>query len=67
MNKNQLYGELVPLMTRKRALPLDDPTLKRQLLALERRRGTAGRDRVDLRPGAHDDVANGAAGGLMLE
>ena len=33
---------------------------------LERRRGTAGRDRVDHRPGSHDDRANAAAGALAL-
>jgi hypothetical protein len=28
----------------------------------ERRRGSAGRDRIDHRPGEHDDVANSVAG-----
>jgi hypothetical protein len=33
---------------------------------VERRRGAAGRDRVDHAPGAHDDRANSAAGVASL-
>jgi hypothetical protein len=42
---------------------LDSPDLLRELRGLERRRGTT-KDRVDHRAGAHDDVANSAAGVL---
>ena len=45
---------------------LDHPQLLRELRGLERRPGAAGRDRVDHRPGAHDDLANSAAGALVL-
>jgi hypothetical protein len=41
---------------------LDDAELLRELRGLERRRGSSGRDRVDHRPGAHDDRANAVAG-----
>jgi hypothetical protein len=34
--------------------------------ALERRRRASGRDVVDHLPGAHDDVANAAAGALVF-
>jgi hypothetical protein len=37
-----------------------------ELRGLERRRGTAGRDRVDHRPGSHDDRANSVAGVVYL-
>jgi hypothetical protein len=43
---------------------LDQPDLLRELRGLERRRGVSGRDRVDHRPGAHDDLAVAAAGVL---
>jgi hypothetical protein len=41
---------------------LDDEHLLRELRGLERRRGSSGRDRVDHRPGSHDDRANAVAG-----
>lgn len=42
----------------------DNPTLLKELRSLERRVGTSGKDRVDHRPGAHDDLA--AATALLL-
>lgn len=38
-----------------------DPRLRVELLGLERRTARGGRDSVDHRPGAHDDLANAAA------
>jgi hypothetical protein len=35
--------------------------LRTELLGLERRTGRSGRDSVDHRPGAHDDLANATA------
>jgi hypothetical protein len=40
---------------------LDQPDLLREIRGLERRR-TPTRDKVDHRPGAHDDRANACAG-----
>lgn len=40
--------------------------LRRQLVSLERRTGSTGRDSINHRPGAHDDVANAACGALLL-
>jgi hypothetical protein len=48
------------------AVLLDHPECLRELRGLERHRGASGRDRVDHRPGAHDDLANAAAGALVL-
>jgi hypothetical protein len=45
---------------------LDLPELLREFRGLERRRGTAGRDRIDHGPRGHDDQANAAAGALGL-
>lgn len=44
----------------------DVPELLRELWGLERRRGSSGRDRVDHRPGSHDDLANAVAGLVSL-
>ena len=44
----------------------DLPELLRELRGLERRRGSSGRDRVDHRPGSHDDLANATAGVVSL-
>jgi hypothetical protein len=59
------YLELLPLVNAREALLLDDDKLLRELRGLERRRGTAGRDRVDHRPGSHDDRAAACAGALV--
>jgi hypothetical protein len=48
----------------------DDEKLLRELRGLERRRGLAGRDRVDHAPGQHDDRTNAVAGlifGLAMD
>jgi hypothetical protein len=42
--------------------PEDVPDLLRELRGLERRRGASGSDRVDHRPGSHDDLAAAASG-----
>lgn len=67
-DRSALYLELLPLLNAGRVRLLDLPDLLRELRGLERRRGTAGRDRVDHAPGAgsHDDRANAAAGALVL-
>jgi hypothetical protein len=45
---------------------IDDDRLVNQLVALERRTSRGGRDLVDHRVGAHDDLANAVAGALVL-
>lgn len=65
-DRSTLYLELLPLMNAGRVVLLDLPDLLRELRGLERRRGTAGRDRVDHMRGAHDDRANAVAGALVL-
>lgn len=68
MDRSSLYLEMLPLLNAGRVRLLDLPDLLRELRGLERRRGTAGRDRVDHAPGAghHDDRANSACGALVL-
>jgi hypothetical protein len=66
LDRSALYLELLPLMNADRVRLLDAPDLLRELRGLERRRGLAGRDRIDHRPGQHDDRANAVAGALAL-
>jgi hypothetical protein len=44
---------------------LDNRRLATQLLGLERRTARGGRDSIDHASGAHDDLANAAAGVLV--
>jgi len=66
MDRSSLYLEILPLLNSGRVRLVDQPDLLRELRGLERRRGTAGRDRVDHAPGQHDDRANAVAGALVL-
>jgi hypothetical protein len=63
-DRSSLYLELQPAINAARVRLLDDPELLRELRGLERRRGAA-RDRVDHRPGAHDDRAVAATVALI--
>jgi hypothetical protein len=65
-DRSGLYLGLLPRVNANRVVLLDVPDLLGELRGLERRRGFAGRDRVDHRPGGHDDLANAAAGALLL-
>jgi hypothetical protein len=64
--KSALYGEALPLLNSGRVDLLDHPRLVAQLCGLERRTARGGRDSIDHAPGGHDDVANVAAGALVL-
>lgn len=64
--KSQIYREFMPLINAQRAELLDLPRLFDQVSSLERRTARGGRDSIDHPPGGHDDVANVAAGALVL-
>jgi hypothetical protein len=64
--KSDLYRELLPLVNAGKAELLDVPRLAAQLAGLERRVARGGKDSVDHGPGGHDDLANAAAGALVL-
>jgi hypothetical protein len=64
-SKSEIYGELLPLINSGKVELLDNELLNRQLLNLERRTSRAGKDSIDHPPGAHDDIANAAAGALV--
>jgi hypothetical protein len=63
--RSDLYLNLVPAMNSGRVRLLDLNRLEMQLIGLERRTSRTGRDIVDHTPGAHDDLANAAAGALV--
>jgi hypothetical protein len=65
-DRSALYVSLLPAVNSASVELPDDDKLLRELRGLERRRGTAGRDRVDHRPGSHDDRANAVAGLVAL-
>ncbi len=62
LDRSRLYLELLPHVNAATVEIPNDAKLLAELRGLERRRGTAGRDRVDHRPGEHDDRANVVAG-----
>lgn len=64
--KSDLYRDLLPILNSGQAELLDHPRLASQLCGLERRTARGGRDSIDHPPGAHDDLANSAAGALLL-
>lgn len=63
--RSDLYRDLLPLLNSGRADLLDSATLVGQLSSLERRVARGGRESIDHKPNAHDDVANAAAGVLV--
>jgi hypothetical protein len=65
LSKSDIFSELLPLVNTTVIELLDLPTLRTQLLALERRSMRGGRDSIDHPRGGHDDVANAAAGALV--
>ena len=64
--RSDLYRHLLPLLRDKTAVLLDDPVLRKQLLSLDRTVARGGRDTIDHPPGGHEDVANAAAGSIVL-
>lgn len=65
-DRSSIYLNLLPMFSAGRVQLIDNARLIAQLAGLERRTGTSGRDKVDHPVGSHDDVANAAAGALVL-
>ncbi|MBX3024426.1 hypothetical protein KF840_05900 [bacterium] len=61
LDRSALYLEFLPRVLSGTVTVPHDPVLLRELRGLERKRGFGGKDRVDHRPGAHDDRANAVA------
>ena len=66
LTKSAIYREALPIVNAGRVALLDLPVLRAQLIGLERRVARGGRDSIDHGPGGRDDVANAAAGALVL-
>jgi hypothetical protein len=61
-DKSSLYLDFLPLVLSQRVELLDLKHLRNELVSLERRARSAGRDLVDHPPRGHDDLANAVAG-----
>jgi hypothetical protein len=66
LTKSDIYREFVAPVNAGRVALLDLAVLRAQLIGLERRVARGGRDSIDHGPGGRDDVANAAAGALVL-
>ncbi|MEW8193980.1 MAG: hypothetical protein AB2793_09730 [Candidatus Thiodiazotropha sp.] len=66
LTRSDLYLELLPAIMCGKIQLLDNRKLINQICLLERRTARSGKDSVDHPPGAHDDIANSAAGALYL-
>jgi hypothetical protein len=64
-NRSEIYLEFLPALTSGQIELLDNERMKNQFAALERRTGAA-RDMIDHPVGGADDVANAAAGAVVL-
>lgn len=62
MTASEFYAALVPAVNAGQVALLDDETLKRQLVGLERRLSRGGKELISHAPNAHDDIANSVAG-----
>jgi hypothetical protein len=64
-DKNAIYRDALPAFASKRVELLDDARLRAQLLGLDRKVTSGGREIITHRPGGHDDVANAATGAIL--
>jgi len=65
-SKSEIYQDCLPLIMSGTCELLDHARLMKQLGGLERRTARGGKDSIDHAPRQHDDVANAAAGALVL-
>jgi hypothetical protein len=65
-DRSAIYADALPLFTSGRARLLDNCKMISQFASLERRTSSGGRDRIDHPERGHDDVANSAAGALVM-
>jgi hypothetical protein len=64
--KSEIYQSFLPQVMSGTCELLDHARLLKQFAGLERRTARGGKDSVDHAPRHHDDVANAAAGALVL-
>ena len=66
LTKSEIYKAALPMINSRAAALIENPTLQRQFLGLERRVAWGGKDSIDHGPGGRDDLANAAAGALVM-
>ena len=66
LTASEIYLNFLPLVANGTVELLDNKRLKAQLAGLERRTRFGGKDLITHYPGGHDDVANAAAGALVM-
>jgi hypothetical protein len=64
--KSDYYRDMLPLLNSRKIRLLDHKKLFNQLHGLERRTARGGKDSIDHASSRHDDVANAAAGSLVM-
>ena len=64
--RSAIYLDFLPALNASRVQLLDNRKLRTQLVGLERRTSSTGKDQVNHPKGGHDDVVNAAAGALVL-
>lgn len=65
-NKSEIYLEMLPRICSGQVELLDDEVLINQLVSLERRTRSGGKDLIDHPKGAKDDVANAVGGASAI-
>jgi hypothetical protein len=65
-NRSEIYLTFLPGINSARVRLLDNARLREQLEGLVRRTRSGGKDQVDHRAGAFDDLCNSACGALVL-
>jgi hypothetical protein len=64
-NRSELYLEALAAISSRQVSLLDNQKLVQQLVSLDRRTSSKGKDSVDHRKGQHDDLANSAIGAVI--
>jgi hypothetical protein len=64
--RSEIYLELLPLLNAKHVVLIENARLVTQLSGLERHVSRSGAESIDHAPGGHDDLANAAAGAVVL-
>ncbi|MBA7596007.1 hypothetical protein ES703_02976 [subsurface metagenome] len=66
LSASEIYMAFLPLVANGTIELLDNKRLKAQLAGLERKTRSGGKDSITHYPGAHDDLANAAAGASAM-
>ncbi|MBZ9718546.1 hypothetical protein LB519_11855 [Mesorhizobium sp. AD1-1] len=66
LNKSELFLNFLPMLNSRSIQLLDHSKLVSQLVGMQRRVTSGGRETIDHNPNGHDDVANAVAGCLAV-